>query len=93
MLLWQSADPRATSTYAQPEIRLNGGGQVEMIGTVYSPQAKVTMGGGSGGSGGTQLNLTLQFIVWDLELSGNSTFHFVYDGNEFVVPPSYGLTE
>ena len=93
MLLWQSADPQATATYAQPEIRLNGGGQVEMIGTVYAPHAKVRMGGTSGGSGGTQLNLTLQFIVWDLELSGNATFHFVYDGNEFVVPPSYGLTQ
>ena len=93
LLIWQSGDPRATSSYGQPEIRLNGGGNVEMIGTVYAPQAKVQMGGNSGGSGGSQLNLTLQFIVWDLELSGNSTFHFVYDGNEFVVPPSYGLIE
>lgn len=93
MLLWQSADPRALTNWGQPEIHLNGGGQVEMIGTVYAPQAKVLIGGGSGGSGGSQLNLTLQFIVWDLELSGNSTFHFVYDGNEFVVPPDYGLTE
>jgi hypothetical protein len=93
MLLWQSADPRALTNWAQPEIHLNGGGNVEMIGTVYAPQAKVDIGGGSGGSGGTQLNLTLQFIVWDMELSGNSTFHFVYDGNEFVVPPSYGLTQ
>jgi hypothetical protein len=94
MLIWQSADPRATGTWAQPEIHLNGGGAVEMIGTVYAPQAKVLIGGGSGGgSGSTELKLTLQFIIWDLELSGNSTFHFVYDGNEFVVPPSYGLTQ
>jgi Flp pilus assembly protein TadG len=94
LLLWQSADPRATPTWGQPEIHLNGGGQVEMIGTVYAPQAKVLVGGGSGGgSGSTELKLTLQFIVWDLELSGNATFHFVYDGNEFVVPPDYGLTE
>lgn len=93
ILIWQAANPQALSNYAQPVIQLNGGGQVEMIGTVYAPQAKVQMGGTSGGSGGTQLNLTLQFIVWDLELSGNATFHFVYDGNEFVVPPSYGLTQ
>ena len=93
MLIWQTADPRATSTYGQPDVRLNGGGNVEMIGTVYAPQAKVQIGGTSGGSGGAQVNLTLQFIVWDMELSGNATFHFVYDGNEFVVPPSYGLTE
>jgi hypothetical protein len=95
MLIWQSADPAATSSNGggQEEIHLNGGGNVEMIGTVYAPQAKVLIGGGSGGSGGSQINLTLQFIVWDMELSGNSTFHFVYDGDEFVVPPSYGLTE
>jgi hypothetical protein len=93
MLIWQSADPRALSNWAQPEIHLGGGGNVEMIGSVYAPQAKVLIGGGSGGSGGTQLNLTLQFIVWDLELSGNSTFHFVYDGREFVTPQGYGLTE
>jgi hypothetical protein len=94
LLIWQSANPQATSTYGQPEIRLNGGGNVEMIGTVYAPQAKVRMGGTSGGGGGdSELKLTLQFIVWDLELSGNATFHFVYDGNEFIVPPSYGLIE
>lgn len=93
VLFWQSTDPQASATYAQPELRLNGGGSVEMIGTVYAPQAKVRLGGTSGGSGGSQINLTLQFIIWDLELSGNATFHFVYDGNEFVVPPSYGLTE
>jgi hypothetical protein len=98
MLIWMSADPRATATYAQGDnqgvgVSLGGGGDVQMIGTVYAPQAKVLIGGGSGGTGGTQLNLTLQFIIWDLELSGNSTFHFVYDGNEFVVPPDYGLIE
>jgi hypothetical protein len=62
-----------------------------MSGTIYAPQAKVLMGGGSGGSGGSDITLTLQFIVWDLELSGNATFHFVYAGDEFVTPPDYGL--
>jgi hypothetical protein len=99
MLIWMSADPRATATYGQGDnqqvgISIGGGGNVEMIGTVYAPQAKVLVGGGGGGgSGSTELRLTLQFIVWDLELSGNANFYFVYDGNEFVVPPSYGLTQ
>jgi hypothetical protein len=35
------------------------------------------MGGTSGGSGGT-VNLLLQFIAWDLEMSGNTSFHFFY---------------
>jgi hypothetical protein len=99
ILIWMSADPRATATYGQGDnqqvgISIGGGGSVEMIGTVYAPQAKVLIGGGGGGgSGSSELRLTLQFIVWDIELSGNSAFYFVYDGDEFVVPPSYGLTQ
>jgi hypothetical protein len=95
MLIWQKKDPSAVSYAldAQPELHLNGGGNVFMSGTIYAPQAKVLMGGTSGGSGGSDVTLTLQFIVWDLELSGNATFEFVYDGNEFVTPPDYGLIE
>jgi hypothetical protein len=91
MLFWQPRTPAASSNYAQPVIHLNGGGNVFMSGTIYAPQAKVLMGGGSGGSGGSTFVLTLQFIVWDLEISGNATFHFVYEGDEFVTPPDYGL--
>jgi hypothetical protein len=91
MLFWQPKNPAASANYAQPVIHLNGGGNVFMSGTIYAPQAKVLMGGGSGGSGGSNITLTLQFIVWDLEISGNATFHFVYDGDEFVTPPDYGL--
>jgi hypothetical protein len=90
MLFWQPRSPAASPNWAQPELHLNGGGNVVMTGTIYTPQAKVQMGGGSGGSGGT-VTLTLQFIVWDLEISGNATFHFVYEGDEFVTPPDYGL--
>jgi hypothetical protein len=89
MLFWQPKNPAASANYAQPVIHLNGGGNVIMTGTIYAPQAKVLMGGGSGGAGGG--TFTLQFIVWDLEISGNATFHFVYDGDEFVTPPDYGL--
>jgi len=90
MLFWQPRSPAAASNWAQPELHLNGGGNVIMTGTIYAPQAKVLMGGGAGGSGGN-VTLTLQFIVWDLEISGNATFHFVYEGDEFVTPPDYGL--
>jgi hypothetical protein len=92
LLLWQYKLPKASSSYPQPVVHLNGGGSVVMSGTVYAPQAYVLMGGTSGGSGGA-ITLTLQFIVWDLEISGNANFHFVYDGGEFTKPPDYGLVD
>jgi Flp pilus assembly protein TadG len=96
LLIWQSAVPAATGSQqgAQPVMHLNGGGSVIMSGAIYAPQGKVLMGGTSGGSGGgPTITLTLQFIVWDLELSGNASFHFVYDGREFPVPLDYGLVQ
>jgi hypothetical protein len=92
ILIWQSASPVPTSTYGQPEVRLNGGGNVDVSGTVYAPSAKVQMGGGSGGSGGS-LTLSLQFIAWDLEMSGNSAFAFNYNDADFAFPKDYGLVK
>ena len=92
ILIWQSASPVPTSTYGQPEVRLNGGGNVNVSGTVYAPSAKVHMGGGSGGSGGS-LTLALQFIAWDLEMSGNSAFAFNYNDADFAFPKDYGLVK
>jgi hypothetical protein len=93
ILIWQSANPVPTATYEQPTVRLNGGGNVDIRGTVYAPSAKVEMGGNSGGSGGDVVNLTLQFISWDLEFRGNSTFTFYFNDAEFVRPIDYGLVE
>ncbi|MGH2838570.1 MAG: pilus assembly protein TadG-related protein [Thermoleophilaceae bacterium] len=92
ILIWQSASPVPTATYAQPEVRLNGGGNIDISGTVYAPSAKVAMGGGSGGSGGS-ITLSLQFIAWDLEMSGNSAFAFNYNDADFAFPKDYGLVK
>lgn len=93
LLFWQSGTPAASSTYEQPILQLIGGGAVDMAGTVYAPSAKVQMGGGSGGSGGDSIDLTLQFISYDLELSGNSNFHFRYNAQTFARPLDYGLIQ
>jgi hypothetical protein len=93
ILIWQDANPVPTSTYAQPTVQLNGGGNVDIRGTVYTPSAKVEMGGNSGGSGGEAVNLTLQFISWDLEFRGNSAFTFYFSDDEFARPLEYGLIE
>lgn len=91
ILVWQEGTPAATNTWAQPEISLSGGGSVDISGGVYAPQARVRMGGTSGGSGGGAVNLTLQFIVYDVEFHGNTSFHFFYVDNEFPRPTDYGL--
>ena len=93
LLVWQDSTPAASSSFAQPTIHLSGGGNVDISGTLYAPQAKVLMGGHSGGSGGSTVTLTLQFIAWDLELSGNSAFRFYYSDAEFARPKDYGLVQ
>jgi hypothetical protein len=94
LLLWQDAKPKASypPLYAQPKITLQGGGGVTMSGAVYAPQAAVTLNGTSGGSGGVT-DLTLQFIVWDLDLSGTASFHFIFNADEFPTNLDYGLTQ
>ena len=92
LLIWQAASPTPSSTYSQPIVQLNGGGTVDISGTVYAPSAKVEMGGGAGGSGGST-TLTLQFIAWDLEMRGNSAFTFNYNDADFAKPKDYGLVK
>jgi hypothetical protein len=93
VLIWQSATPLPASNYVQPVMSLSGGGNVFMVGTVYAPSAKVQMGGNSGGSGGDSIDLTLQFVTWDLELYGNSNFYFRYDATKVAKLLDYGLVE
>jgi hypothetical protein len=93
ILIWQDKNPVPTISYAQPVVQLNGGGNVDIRGTVYAPSAKVEMGGNSGGAGGDTVNLTLQFISWDLEFRGNSAFTFYFNDDEFARPIDYGLVE
>jgi hypothetical protein len=93
LLIWQSAAPVPASNYVQPVMELSGGGNVFMAGTVYAPSANVRMGGNSGGAGGDSVDLTLQFVTWDLELYGNSNFYFRYNADQFAKLLEYGLVE
>ena len=60
---------------------------------LLSSSGKALMGGNSGGVGGGNVDLLLQFITWDLEMSGNSAFHFFYSDADFARPKDYGLIE
>lgn len=93
LLFWQSASPAPAANYSQPPIELNGGGTVDLAGTVYAPSAQVYMTGGSGGAGGSSVDITLQFVVWDAQFQGNSSFRFFYQSEKFAKPYGYGLVE
>jgi len=51
------------------------------------------MGDNSGGASGDSIDLTLQFITWDMELYGNSNFYFRYSASDFAQLIDYGLVE
>ena len=93
LLIFQDRTPAPSSSYAQPTVLLRGGGNINVSGTVYAPGAPVSMGGSSGGAGGGNTDLTLQFVTWDLEFQGNAAFRFFYSDAEFVRPTDYGLIE
>lgn len=93
LLLWQDASPVPTSSAGQPDLTLTGGGTMNLSGTIYTPSAKVVMKGGSGGTGGDDVTLTVQFISWDLAIQGSSNFTFIYNSNSFARPVQYGLVE
>jgi hypothetical protein len=93
LLMWQDKTPVPTSNSIQPALTLNGGGTLSMRGTLYAPSAMVVMTGGSGGSGGNSLDLTVQFITWDMQIQGNSHFNFYYRSQDFAQPIQYGLVE
>jgi hypothetical protein len=91
LLFWQDGNPMPSSSYLQPDVSLSGGGNINLTGTLYAPSAKVQMGGTSGGAGGNSVDVTLQFIAWDLSFNGNIGFHFFYASDAFVAPMDYGL--
>ena len=92
LVIWQARTPAPTQSAPQPAISMAGGACVIMSGTVYASGAQITFGGSScGAGGGGESVATLQFVVWDLTLSGNNDFYFAYQKNLFAAPLQYGL--
>jgi Putative Flp pilus-assembly TadE/G-like len=92
LVIWQARTPVPTQSAPQPVITMAGGACVIMSGTVYAAGGQVVFGGSSCGSGGGgESATTLQFVVFDLTLSGNNNFYFAYQKNLFAAPMQYGL--
>jgi hypothetical protein len=94
LVIWQARTPIPTQSAPQPQISMGGGACVIMSGTVYAAGGQVVFGGSSCGTGGGgDSATTLQFIVWDLTLSGNNNFYFAYQKNMFAASLQYGLVK
>jgi Flp pilus assembly protein TadG len=94
LVIWQARLPEPGQSTPQPAITMAGGACVIVSGTVYAAGGQVVFGGSScGAGGGGEASSTLQFIVWDLTLSGNNNFYFAYQKNKFAAPLMYGLIE
>ncbi len=95
LVVWQARTPAETSaSNPQPTVGMQGGACVVMSGTVYAPGGSVVFGGSSCGTGGgADAQLALQFVCWDLTLSGNNNFYFKYNRAYFAKPYAYGLTQ
>ena len=94
LVIWQARTPAPTGAgQTQPQLAMAGGGCITLSGTLYASGGQVDFGGGSCGSGGGDNDLTLQFICWDLTLSGNNNFYFAYQKEYFTIPTAYGLVK
>jgi hypothetical protein len=92
IVVWQDREPHPTASTWQPVVSMVGGACLVLSGTVYAPWAQVAFGGSSCGSGGgADAQLTLQFIAYDLTLSGSNNFYFQYRKDGFATPFAYGL--
>jgi hypothetical protein len=94
LVVWQARLPAPTQASAQPAISMAGGACIIISGTLYAAGGQVDFGGSTCGTGGGgEAATTLQFIVWDLTVSGNNNFYFAYQKNLFAAPFMYGLVE
>lgn len=94
LVMWQARSPIPGSGSPQPDLTMAGGACVVLSGTVYASGGLVSYGGSSCGSGGgADAAATLQFICWDLTLSGNNSFYFAFRAEAFTQPSGYGLVQ
>jgi Flp pilus assembly protein TadG len=94
LVFWQARTPKPSQSSAQPDISMSGGACVAVSGTVYAPGGRMDFGGSTCGTGGGGDAVSaLQFIVWDLTISGNNNFYFAYQKDYFAAPQVYGLID
>ena len=85
LLLWQDG---AGSNPTAP-VTLGGQTNLEISGTIYAPKAKVSLAGGSSGTG----LASVQVISWQWDVSGGAGLLMPYDPGELYQFQQKGLVE
>lgn len=83
LLLWQDGNGSKPDSV----VKLGGGTNLEISGTIYAPKAEVQINGGSDGNGVA----TVQIISWRWDISGGSQLYMPYDPAGLWHPQSRGL--
>ena len=68
-----------TSRINTSVITIIGGGEIQVVGTIYSPAGTLSLSGASGSDG--DLSIDTQVIVNQLELGGNADINIEYDSS------------
>lgn len=94
ILLWQDGSIKRTPG----DLTITGKGDLVLSGTIYAPNSKVSIAGGTNGSGcsipapgETQTCLAVQIIAMSWSISGGGTVDMPYDPNELFHVTQIGL--
>lgn len=83
LLMWQDGYGRLPTA----GIKLVGGGDMDIAGTIYAPKAHVMLEG----NGASTARLAVQIISWTWDVGGNADLYMPYDPNELYHITQRGL--
>jgi hypothetical protein len=85
IVIWNDGTVRTPGSW----VKLRGGTQLDVGGTIYSPKSLVTIDGGATVAGVDRA--AVQVIAWQFDVGGNAGLDMPYDPNELYQFPSKGL--
>jgi hypothetical protein len=96
LLLWQDGTVQSPGS----AVKLGGGSEVVISGTIYAPESDVYVNGGNGTTGcppdpesptGTDSCLSIQIISYTWQIDGNAEVDMPYDPSELYQLQQRGL--
>jgi hypothetical protein len=94
MVIWDDAD--ASQAPGAGNVTINGGSYLFISGTIYAPEANVTINGNSGtncGSGSETQTAAVQIISWTWDVGGTGDLCMPYDPTKLYKLNQQGLVK